>query len=173
MSDLQDIREYNAFHLADRAECGEPSKLQRDGDVDSFDSAGATFLYGVRDAFLEAIEWSMGTSNTTPTADDVRTAVAAIEEDGAHEIADGAVPVYTYPRWQTFTDLAAWQEEPEAGEWPEDLTEIAGVALYQIADRLARSLATELEEWAEALESEEDDDDDEDDAPVEDSNARD
>lgn len=158
MSDLQDIREYNAFHLADRAECGEPSSIVREGDIDSANSPGADFLDSVRTDFLEAVEYSMGTDNTAPSADDIRTAVAALQEDGAHEIADGAVPVYTHEMWRTFVDVAAWQEDDEYGDgWGDDLTKAAMRALYQIANRLVLALASELEEWADALEESETD----------------
>ena len=56
------------------------------------------------------------------------------------EIADSAVPVYTVDRWATFTDLGAWQEDIEdlaSGTGAVALTDLAGLALFVIADRVA------------------------------------
>jgi hypothetical protein len=118
---LEEVRALNAFQLSDYAECGSPSNS---------DSAGGVFLLSVRDSFVEAFEFGRFGSEDTG--------------DVSHEIADGAPNYRTYTRWQEFADLAAWQEEPEAGEWPSDLTEAAAVALYQIAYRLVGSLHAEL-----------------------------
>lgn len=162
MSDLQDIREYNAYHLADRADCGEPSSIVRPGMADQgTNSPGADFLESVRTDFLERFGYAVGEHNGTPTADDIRHAIEVLKDEAAHEIADSAVPVYTYQRWQTFTDLAAWQEDlSDHGEInAEDLTtSVAGVALYMIAERLVVALADELDEWADDIEANEDDD---------------
>ena len=122
-----------AWQLARLAECADP---------DSDTSPGADFLNNVETDTLERIidndgEW---------------------DDDMAHEIADGAVPVYTYTRWQTFTDLAAWDEDPsEMGACDDgDMTQMAAVCLYMIAERLARAIADEYEPA--------DEDDDEEDA---------
>ena len=110
-----------ALQLARLAGCADP---------DSDTSAGADFLNSVETDTLERIidnggEW---------------------DDDMAHEIADGAVPVYTYTRWQTFTDLAAWDEDAsELGADTSDMTQAAAVCLYIIADRLARAIADEYE----------------------------
>src|SRR5262245_1287171 len=111
--DIEEIRGLTAFRLADVAECLCP---------DSPDSPGALFLTSVRDAWIEAIE------------------DGPVHDDQIHEIADNAPDVYTYQRWCEFVDLGAWQEEAEACEWPKDLTDAAGVALYQIAERLCWAL---------------------------------
>ena len=112
------------------ADCGSP---------DSLDSAGMAFLTSVRDAVVEAIE-----NGAFDPTDDSRD-----NDNGeVHEIADAAPDVYTHTRWKEFVDLAAYLEEPEMGEWPDDLTDMAGVALYQIAERLVYGL---LSEWREGL----------------------
>lgn len=122
MTTLDDIREYSPFYLASPADCASP---------DAHDSPGALMLCSVRDAVVEAIESG---SITLQDFDD---------SGQLHQIADDAPSIYTHERWRQFADLAAWQEEPETGEWPDDLTKTAGVALYQIAYRLAYMLAME------------------------------
>lgn len=120
---LAALAELNAYHLADMAGCACP---------DSHESAGAKMLHHVRDGMIEALDYG--------TPDEIRDGSAL------HEIADGAPDVYTHTRWAEFVDLAAHQEEPELGAWPEDLTDAAGIALYQIADRLAGALLDLYEE---------------------------
>ena len=131
----ESVRDLNAFSLANMANCAYP---------DDDESAGARFLVSVRDAITEAIE--SGTFGPFPAPRDATTVV---------EIADNAPDVYTYTRWQEFSDLQAWNETPELGEWPDDLTATAGVALYQIAERLCYAL---LQEWREALPDDDEDD---------------
>lgn len=123
------------YELASLADCGSPaegrSRYRRAW------SPGAKFLSDVRDAVVEGIR--CGNITDDDSWDD---------RGIAHEIADNAPDVYTYGRWREFTDLAAWQEENELGEgWGDDLTQAAGVALYQIADRLVHAL---VEAWREA-----------------------
>ena len=122
---VDEVRNLYVWTLAeDFAGCAPP---------DNYGSLGAAFLRDTRDAFLEA--WELGRFDR--------------EDDGdvIHEIADGAPDVYTTGRWGEFVDLAAYHEEPEAGEWgTDDLTRIAGIALYQIAERLCCRLLAELRE---------------------------
>lgn len=106
------------WQLARLAECADP---------DTFESAGAKFLIHVEDAVAEALE-----------ADE-------LDEDRIHEIADSAPDVYTFQRWLEFVDLAAWQEDlddyvPDPS-MSNDMSAMAGVALYMIAERLVRALA--------------------------------
>ena len=109
---------HNAYTLAGLAGCGEP---------DSLESAGAEFLNGIAQHFAESEETD------------------EIDCDRWHEIADSAVPIYTYARWQTFTDLSAYFEDvTELGHDGSDLTEAAGIALYMIAERLCSALANEI-----------------------------
>lgn len=119
MSDTQST--HTPYALARLAECASP---------DSLDSPGARFLASVADAVADHIDYNEG----------------AWDDDDAHEIADGAVPVYTHERWQVFVDLAAYQEDPS--EWGEitDMTEAAAVCLYMIAERLACAVAAEITE---------------------------
>jgi hypothetical protein len=118
----------NAYHMTNLADCASP---------DSLESPGAIFLTSVRDAVAEAIDWRR--ENNEPTDLD------GFQYDGGdHEIADGAVPVYTYDVWRTFTDLAAWQEDPtELGADASDMEQAAKVCLYMIASRLVTALVEE------------------------------
>jgi hypothetical protein len=121
--------EHSPFALASLADCASP---------DSVDSSGARFLARVaRDVAERFID-----------TDDYTGPLGELESgDGAHEIADSAVPVYTHERWQTFVDLAAYNEDAsELGGDASDLTALAGVALYMIAERLVQALAEELSE---------------------------
>jgi hypothetical protein len=127
----KDIESRKAWSLARDAECGDP---------DSTESAGALLLTGVRDAVLDLFD-----------ADDINDG-----SDTIHEIADGAPSVYTHRRFQEFVDLQAYQEDPtELGSDGSDMTEAAGICLYIIAERLARSLWDELAEAAAEDEDEE------------------
>jgi hypothetical protein len=124
---------------------------------DEVNSPGAQFLDRVRDAVIESLEWK--TQN-----DDVDLAHAArrLRED-SHELADGAVPIYTFNRWETFVDLGAWQvdiEEYRGGG--EDMTQLAGIALYEVARTLTDSLCEYVETYFSELEDEGEQDDTED-----------
>ena len=117
----------NAYQLARLADCMDP---------DSHTSPGAQFLERVQDDYRERVEDGSYDEDETP-----------------HEIADGAVPIYTHKLWETFTDLGAYQEDPsELGAESDDMTRAAGVCLYMIAERLVRALAEQDED------SEEEDD---------------
>ena len=108
---------YTPYQLARLADCLEP---------DSPESPGAKFLERVADDYREAVEYGYDA------------------DESPHEIADNAVPVYTHARWETFTDLGAYQEDvTELGATGDDLTQCAAVALYMIAERLVRALADE------------------------------
>lgn len=89
-------------------------------DPDSWDSAGAKFLVHIETGFVDA---------------------EGLDDDDVHEIADSYVPVYTHDIWQTFVDLAAYGEDvSEWGAFGDDLTRVAAVALYMIAERLLAAL---------------------------------
>jgi hypothetical protein len=116
----EDTKE-TVWQLARRAECLDP---------DSSTSPGAKFLEAVASEAGEIIG-----EDFEPLADVV---------DVIHERADALVPVYTYERWQVFTDLGAWEQDIadyETGS--SDMTEAAGVALYIIAERLLQDLLTD------------------------------
>ena len=129
-SSIEEWRERSAYWLCgkDAADCSSP---------DAPDSAGADFLIHVRNDTLELLE-SVGDDLDPET----------IDHDGSvHEIADGAPNVYTTRRWSQFLDLEAYNEEPELGQWPDSLNDAAGIALYQIAERLAWAIIRDVHEW--------------------------
>jgi hypothetical protein len=73
------------------------------------------------------------------------------DEDSAHEIADSAVPVYTYDRIALFTesvDLACW--EPEIPAESPDVQTVAGLVLYDLARAIADTAIAERRERDEA-----------------------
>lgn len=123
---------HTIFALARMAGCADP---------DNGDSPGARFLVSVADAASE--HWyAYGPDG----ADD---------HDAVWEIADGAVPVYTHELWATFVDLAAYNEDDEHGFMADalshghaDLGKLAGIALYQIAERLVHAVLTDHAESA-------------------------
>ncbi len=68
-------------------------------------------------------------------------------DDVVHEIADGAVPVYTHSLWAAFTDLSAYLEDPsDLTEDASDMTAAAASCLYMIAGRLAGALIDQGQE---------------------------
>ena len=115
---------WNAYQLAGMAGCASPDKL---------DSPGAQFLQLIASTTVDAWE-------DTPEED--RGAEAL--QDDVSEYVDGCVPVYTFDVWQTFTDLAAWQEDVTEYGPIEDMERAAMIALCTIGQRLAMELLTEL-----------------------------
>lgn len=124
---LEQIKELSAYNLAAMADCLSP---------DDMESPGAKMLVRVRDNVVEAIK------NGSITLDD-------FDDNGQlHEISDNAPSVYTHELWSQFVDLGAYLEDPEMGEWPDDLNRVAGIALYQIADRLGHAICERWrDEW--------------------------
>lgn len=117
------VRDLSVWSLANTADCGTP---------DSETSAGAGFLKSVAYSVSDLME--------------------EFDEDGAPrdlddritEIADGAPDVYTHGLWVEFTDLAGYREDPSEIVGDEhDMTKLASVCLYIIAERLARELVKE------------------------------
>ena len=71
------------------------------------------------------------------------------DDTRAEQIAEGAPDVVTAIRWAEFIDLHAWQED--ISEWDgvgHDLTDLAALALAEIARRLVDALAGEVVEIA-------------------------
>lgn len=126
--DIEEMKGLSAYELSSFADCGSP---------DSLESAGAKMLVSVRNSVVEAIVGG------GVRLDDLNN------WGQLSEIADNAPDTYTHQRWLQFVDLCAYNEEPECDEWTGDLTQIAGQALYQIADRLAHALA---EDWRDGWE---------------------
>lgn len=110
------------FALAGMTDAGHP---------DSFDSPGAVWLEQVGRAALAV--W-----RTDGIAGDDWS-------DVAHELADDMVPIYTHELWTVFVDLAGWQVDTQDYGQPEDMTQGASWALYEIARSLVWSL---FEDWA-------------------------
>lgn len=146
---LDTVREMTFYALANYvADIAGP-----DGET----SPGAKFLTQVRDAVIEALEWKV--ENDDP---DLAHAARVLRDD-SHELADAAVPIYTHTRWETFTDLAAWQVDvSEYAGGGEDMTTLAGIALYEVARQLVDELCEYVETyWAELEDDEQDDTEDE------------
>lgn len=130
-----EVWELAESHMAD---CGSPDRT---------DSPGAVFLDGVRRDTLDLIE-RVGVDVDPDTIDD----------DGElHTIADEAPDYRTPQRWAEFVDLQAYEEDvTDLGEVDgNDLTRsVAGVALFMIADRLARAIVNQVRDAV--LEADED-----------------
>jgi hypothetical protein len=141
------VKALSANELSKLADCMSP---------DTGNSSGALMLYYVRDASVESVEYG----------DLHLDGYERGNERPFREIAAGAPDVYSYPKWQEFVDLGAWQEEI-ARDVSDDFVEFAlgGLAegmdrdgtqaLFMIADRLVRALV--------AMGDDIDDDDDDDD----------
>lgn len=114
----------NAYELAGLAECSSPNEVT---------SPGAEWLELIQ---TSVEEWY---------ADDDEDGRDI--EDAVFEMADSLVPIYTHQRWEVFTDLAAYQEEVLDSllydDEQVDMTKLAGVALYQLAERLIWALVAE------------------------------
>ena len=149
---LPTFRHLTTWHLANLAGCGSPDRPDGIGVSPPADlstvapSPGALFLRSVADDLAERIAYVF--ADLDPAGCDLTREL----EEELHEVADAAPSVYTGARWAEFADLAAWNEDAaELGASADDLTGAAGVALYMIAERLARAL---VEAWAEELAAE-------------------
>jgi hypothetical protein len=111
------------------------------GTPDTMDSPGAVFLVQTYEAFVESVTyWFEDNDDVEPDIDDYRN------EDAMREVADGAPSVYTHARWQQFVDLAAYTEDiDELGSGETDMTKLAGIALYTIAERIGDVLLDDIE----------------------------
>ena len=102
-------------------------------------SPGAEFLRLVADSVAEVLNDPDRCTDSTADLDDLR------------EAAEGAVSVYTYTLWTTFTDLCAWTEidELRGSLGAETLLDTSDSlptwALSEIAGRLAVALAHEAD----------------------------
>ena len=133
---IRSISTLNPYELAGMAGCASPHEGRSRRRAKW--SPGAVMLVSIRDSVVEAIR---GGYVTEDDRDD---------RGQLGEIADNAPSVYTHERWTQFLDLAAYLEDPDAcEEWPQDLTQAAATALYQIADRLCHAL---VDTWVEARE---------------------
>lgn len=105
-------------------------------DPDSATSPGGLWLRSVEEETLEAIVWRR-------EHDEDFTLAGFVHNGGAHELADGAVPVYSGHLWAVFVDLAAWQEDPSDLAEPGDMEQAAKAGLYLIAERLVSAVISE------------------------------
>ena len=123
MTKTENGTDRNAYVLASMAECLTP---------DSHESPGAEFLTSTVEALAESVRWDAENDGGQDIGDMI------------HEIADGAVPIYTRKMWETFTDLGAYQEGTnELEDASADMDQRARVALYMIAERLCFAIVTE------------------------------
>lgn len=129
---LTDPGTHSPYRLAGLGDCAQP---------DSLESPGALWLARVWEAAHEHYTYDL--DDTTTRADLLR-----MDDHGAlHEIADGAVPVYTREVWAVFVDLAAYHEDMEdMGGYAEarDMTHAAQIALYMIAERVVDACRDEI-----------------------------
>ncbi|MDQ3222056.1 MAG: hypothetical protein M3Q75_01040 [Gemmatimonadota bacterium] len=118
------VKDMTAYSLANLADCtlGGP------------DGHGAPFLIGVRDHVVEMHEWAVANDVERPDL-----------YERSDEVADSAVPVYTYDLWQTFVDVSAFSEDiSDYGVDVSDLDRVARTAVYMVAERLASALFEQL-----------------------------
>ena len=104
--------------------------------LDLFDS----IIYTIQFTAIDKINYDAASS-------DIRREIERLADNGhLHEIADNAVPVYTHRKWQTFTQLGAYDEDVSELVHGREITgdDVCNAALYIIADRLLRALSEEL-----------------------------
>jgi hypothetical protein len=130
---LTNVNAWSAYFIASHSDvdCGSP---------DSPTSPGATFLTDVRDATVEYI-------TTAIDDDDLLTVSERIVENfgSGHYPA----PIATVDVWRTFVDLAGWSEDfSSVGQdtvATDDLSDVAGLALDLIGDRVRDAVALEVQ----------------------------
>src|SRR5436190_19201503 len=113
---LEEVGNLNTEQLADLAESLMPEEAE-----------GEDFLNKVKEAVVRQYENFNG----------------QIEDEAGFtfDIANSAPSDFVKQRWREFVDLGAYNEEPEVTDnWPRNLNEAAGVALYQVAERLVYAL---------------------------------
>lgn len=131
-------------HLASLADCHTPPR----------GSDGARLLVHVAGETGDALAEILDDLGPDAFAGSIVAAVQSFrdgedDDDRAREIAEGAPSVYTATRWAEFVQLAAWQEDLCLVDCDGlTLTEVAAVALREIAQRLVDALAGELIEIA-------------------------
>ena len=134
MTDLNP-RDWNAYHLSDKAGVQSPDNRQ---------SPVALWLLAVRDAAVDYLD--------EVTIDADLAEHSAWWYDDSHQLADEAIPLLTYERWQVFTDLCLWQDEAVAEAGIPTITDPAVIdmtaqvttVLYEVAHRLLWLILTEL-----------------------------
>ena len=123
---INTINNFSAYRLSLKAGVESP---------DALDSPGAQFLTSVRDSLVEWVEYVRDTYDVQ--------ALSETAQENAIDQVDATVPAYTHQLWQTFTDLAAYDDE-SAGEFDGGtMTETVSYVLARIAERLFVALAEE------------------------------
>ena len=123
---IDTINNFSAYRLSLKAGVESP---------DALNSLGAQFLASVRDALVEWVEY-------VRDAYDVQSLPETAQETAIDQV-DATMPAYTHQLWQTFTDLAAYDDE-SAGEFDGGtMTEKVSYILACIAERLFVALAEE------------------------------
>ena len=135
---IDTINNFSAYRLSLKADVESP---------DAVDSHGAKFLASVRDALVEWVEYVRDTY-------DVQSLSETAQENAFDQV-DACVPAYTHQLWQTFTDLAAYDDESAYEFDGGTMTEEASYILVRIAERLFVALA---EEYVTAYVAAQDDD---------------
>ena len=144
---IEDLKGLTAYWLS--------SEVESISGPDSPESPGAKFLDAVRDSVVETLEYKI----ENDTDGDLLHAARVLRDD-AHELADGAVPIYTHERWQVFVDLCAYNVDiDDYASGTTDMTELAGVALYEVARRLTDALCAKVEEEYDPFEQDDNEDD--------------
>jgi hypothetical protein len=141
--------------LARTADCSCPEGAER---------AGAAFLDSLFSDFVCAAQNDLDVSG----GDDARDIRRALERFEWHETADGAVPLWTHQKWQTFVEIGAYDEDVSDLVDSRKITgdDCANAAIYIIADRLLRALSEELADACDEVEANMPDEDATDDATV-------
>ena len=122
---IDTINNFSAYRLANMVTVSSP---------DALNSPGAQFLASVRDSLVEWVEYNR---------DEAIEALSEKAQDDAFDQVDATVPAYTHQLWQTFTDLAAYDDEASGEFDGGTMTEQVSYALARIAERLFVTLAEE------------------------------
>jgi hypothetical protein len=138
-----------SWRLARTADCSCPEGAER---------AGAAFLDSVFSDFLYTAQNDVAESGGD-NAYDIRR---SLERFDWNETADGAIPIWTHQKWQTFVEIGAYDEDVSDLVNSRKVTgdDCANAALYIIADRLLRALSEELADACDEVEANMPDEDD-------------
>jgi hypothetical protein len=111
---------------------------------ESAESPGALWISDVRDTILH-IPADFQVENLADMIDD-------LDRWGMiDEAVDGMVPIYNYELWSVWVDLGGWAWDSEMAPVPDadgDLTPVAQRHLFEMADRLTRTMLADLAERA-------------------------
>ena len=134
--------------IARPAECSRP---------DGNEKLGADFLTSLFTDFLYIAQNDVAVSG----GDDAYDIRRSLERFEWHETADGAIPIFTHQKWQTFVELGAYDEDVSELVTFRKVTgeDVANAALYIIADRLLRALSEELADKCDEAEADMPDED--------------